>query len=187
MEISTWVIESSDGPPIEIVQRDLAQLNQVSFVWRRADRPIPLEADRVLRRVDGRAVPERMTPGSHPALASSWFEDPTYRLDGDGHAVLQAVDSLSSEELLSICRRDARYCLEAGELIRFQSPLARAHHDMEMAQARLEVAVLDIADHELRRIAVDLLNGGWHHSPDDLIRTAEDLHAATPLGPFDEL
>jgi len=187
LEISTWMLECSDGDPIEVVQRDMARLDQVAFVWRRGNRPIPLEADRVLRRVGGRAVPQRMTPGSHPASAASWFEDPTYRLDADGRAVLQAVDSLSSEELLSICRRDARHRLESGRLVRFRDRVARARHDTYMARARLEVAVLDIADHELRRIAVDLLNGGWHHSPDELIRTARDLLAATPLGAFGEL
>lgn len=186
LEISTWMIERSNGAPIEIVQRDLAQLDRVSFVWRRGNRPIPLEADRVVRRVGARAVSEHLTPASHPALAASWVEDASYILDTDGRAVLEAVDSLSSEELLAICRRDARYRLEAGELIRFGSPLARAHSDTEMARARLEVAALDIANHELRRIAVDLLDGGWHHSPDELIRTAQDLLAATPLGSCDE-
>lgn len=181
MNVNSWLI---DGPThrIEIVQVDLARLDAVSFGWRQGNGPIYSDAPRILRRLSHRAVPELLVPGAHFAMVANWVDDPTHELDEAGQAVLQFVDSLEEDVLLEICRRDARHRLRADESLTFEGLSVHESHLRDVAQARLEVTALSIEEPDVRRAALDLLCGGWHHSCEQLVSTAYDVLGRSRIG-----
>jgi hypothetical protein len=115
MLVSSWLIEGPEGQQIEVVQLDMGRADSVSFAWRENRRPIYPDAPHVLRRLSHRAVFEYLLPGEHFAVISNWVTDPSHELDGLARTVLQFVDALDEEELLAICRRNARHRLDCDE------------------------------------------------------------------------
>lgn len=155
--------------------------DEMTFIWSSVPGhgpPRVLDAGRPLLR---RWVDTPSVTCWYSASPPGWRADPARTLDAEGREVRAFVDRLTAEQLLAICRRDAKRRMDeaACQLFGCQGStewVRNVRHGRE-----LEVAALSIQDPQVRRTALRM-RLAWTGSSGELIAAAYDLRLMTEVG-----